>query len=241
MRAPAGRASDMDIGEPAPCLHVPLAACRSMKSVITGTGNPAWSGCNMPSPKPGRSPACGPHIKINTSSTRFPQRFRRSRRHRRGHGWHCPCRGVPRGQDPVFIWAPRSPVGPGRRGKSGFGQAGADRSGFKRPGSSPQYIAGRTESAWPAPRLHRDGAGPGAPATVGHQARAFAGEVAGLPEGESQPCCAAFAEGARHGDYRCGHRGVRVTVAGSQAVSAQVCLPVFDGALHRGKAASRFH
>lgn len=110
----------------------------------------------MPSPKPGRSPASGPHIKINTSSTRFPQRFRRSR-----------CRGVPRGQDPVFIRAPRSPAGPGRRGKAGFGQAGADRSGFKRPGSSPQYIAGRTASAWPAPRLHRGGAGPGAPATVG--------------------------------------------------------------------------
>lgn len=139
-----------------------------MKSVITGTGNPAWSGCNMPSPKPGRSPACGPHIKmINTSSTRFPQRFRRSRCHRRGHGWHCPCRCVPRGQKPVFIRAPRSPAGPGRRGKAGFGQAGADRSGFKRPGSSPQYIAGRTASAWPAPRLHRGGAGPGAPATVG--------------------------------------------------------------------------
>jgi hypothetical protein len=334
----------------------------------------------MPSPKPGRSPASGPHIKINTSSTRFPQRFRRSR-----------CRGVPRGQDPVFIRAPRSPAGPGRRGKAGFGQAGADRSGFKRPGSSPQYIAGRTASAWPAPRLHRGGAGPGAPATVGrhlpcvseficgdiqpvsgarfatavtgrllplgavighdhaegsvtdepvengdftafpvqferglgpwgvsrvasgrpnglvfrahcgngaakfdqhcpaeiqlclhgdgaeakgaapwslaraglllvaglpwtppgsgfgrngtfgHQARAFAGEVAGPSEGESQPCCAAFAEGARHGDYRCGHRGVRVAVAGSQAVSAQDCLPVFDGALHHGKAALRFH
>lgn len=102
---------------------------------------------------------------------------------------------------------------------------------------------GSPKSGWsrPAPRLHRGGAGPGAPATVGHQARAFAGEVAGPSEGESQPCCAAFAEGARHGDYRCGHRGVRVAVAGSQAVSAQDCLPVFDGALHHGKAASRFH
>lgn len=151
MRAPAGRASDMDIGEP-PCLHVPLAACRSMKSVTTGTGNPVWSGCNMPSPKPGRSPACGPHVKINTSSSTFPQRFRRSRCHRRGHGWHCPCRGVPRGQNPVFIRAPRSPAGLGRRGKAGFGQAGADRSGFKRP------VPPRSTSPG---RLHRRGRRPG--------------------------------------------------------------------------------